>query len=372
MTNPIATLYEEIQIEKTTRERPPFAPMLQRIDTAIPDQVNRHPVGAYLISTQTRMSRTTAFSALKTVARLLGEKDIKSTPWHLLRYHQMNVVRGILAEHYAPATANKILSIVRGVLRQAWKLGMMTTDDYKRAVAVPAIPGSRLPAGRALDAGEIRALFEACAEPGPRAARDAALLAMLLGCGLRRSEAANLDLEHLDTTEATVRVIGKGNHERIAHMNGGVETAVNAWLKARGQAPGPLLCGINKSAKITLHRLPTESIRLILRQRAEEARIRECTPHDLRRTFITSLLEQGNDIAITSRMAGHRNISTTTRYDRRDEQANKDAAATIHIPYQAPRDGEIPQMRSGPQAPPTTPQGITEQANTCFHTNTGR
>lgn len=336
MTRAIATLCREIEAEKAASERPRFAPMLQRIDTEMPDHVTEHPAGAYLISTQTRMSRTTAFSALKTVARLLGENDIKSTPWHLIRYHQMNVVRSILAEHYAPATANKMLSIVRGVLRQAWKLGMMTTDDYRRAASVPAIPGSRLPTGRALDAGEIRALFEACAQTGPRAARDAALLATLLGCGLRRSEAANLNLEHLDTTEATLRVAGKGNHERIAHMNGGVESAVTAWVKARGQAPGPLLCGINKSGRITLHRLPTESIRLILKQRAAEARIRECTPHDLRRTFISSLLDEGNDIAIASRMAGHRNVSTTIRYDRRDERANKDAAATIHIPYQAP------------------------------------
>ena len=73
------------------------------------------------------------------------------------------MLRSMLAEHYAPATANKILSIVRGVLRQAWKLGLTTTDDYRRAIAVPAIPGSRLPAGRALEPGEIRALFQACA-----------------------------------------------------------------------------------------------------------------------------------------------------------------------------------------------------------------
>ena len=61
-----------------------------------------------------------------------------------------------------------------------------------------------------------------------------------------------------------------------------------------------------------------------------------------RRTFITGLLDQGNDIAVASRMAGHRNISTTTRYDRRDERTNRDAAATIHIPYQAPQDAPPP------------------------------
>ena len=171
----------------------------------------------------------------------------------------------------------------------------MDTDAYKRAVAVPAIPGTRLPAGRTLEPKEIRALFEACGEAGPQAARDAALLAILLGCGLRRTEAARLDIEHLDRTEATLRVIGKGNHERIAPMSAGVRTALDAWLVARGDAPGPLLCAMTgKGNRITRRRLHTESIRLILKRRARQAGIRLCTPHDLRRTFITSLLDQSN------------------------------------------------------------------------------
>ena len=259
----------------------------------------------------------------------------------------MNLLRSILAEHYAPATANKILYIVRGVLRQAWKLGLMTTDDYKRATAVPAIPGSRLPAGRALERGEIHALFQACAQAGPLAARDAALLAILLGCGLRRSEAANLDLDDLDAEASTLRVIGKGNHERTAHMNGNVAAAVAAWVRTRGSWPGPLLCATEgKGQRVGRNRLSTESMRLVLKRRGEEAGIRSCTPHDLRRTFITTLLDKGNDIAVASRMAGHRNIATTARYDRRDERTNRDAAATIHIPYQAPGGGEILLMRS--------------------------
>ncbi len=337
MTNTVTALFRQIQLENAAAEERRFPRMAYSTLDPAPDTVDKHPAGAYLLTTQTRMSRETAFSALNIAARLLGQKDIKSTPWHRIRYVEMNVLRTMLAEHYAPATANKILSMVRSVLRQAWKLELMDTDAYKRAVAVPAIPGTRLPAGRALEPAEVRALFHVCAEPGPRAARDAALLAIFLGCGLRRTEAARLDLEDFDASEETLRVIGKGNHERIAHANADVQNALNAWLEARGHRPGPLLCSINKSARTTFRRLHTESIRLILKQRAEQARIRKCTPHDLRRTFITSLLDQGNDIAVASRMAGHRDISTTTRYDRRDERTNRDAAATIHIPYQAPQ-----------------------------------
>ena len=346
MPNSVTALYEQIEIERTDDKRV-SSPILRRVPPPIPERVDQHPAGAYLISTQTEMSRNTAFSALNTAARLLGDKDIKSTPWHLIRYFEMNVLRSMLAEHYAPATANKILSIVRGVLRQAWKLELMTTDDYKRAVAVPAIPGTRLPAGRAHEPGELHALFRACAEPGPQAARDAALLAILLGSGLRRTEAARLDVDDVDINTSTLRVIGKGNHERVAHMNGNVATALAAWLEVRGDKPGPLLCAMEgKGRRVGHNRLNVESIRLILKRRATQAGVRSCTPHDLRRTFITSLLDEGNDIAVASRMAGHRNIATTTRYDRRDERTNRDAAATIHVPNQEPQEREVLQMRS--------------------------
>ena len=127
-----------------------------RIDTPLPDRVDKHPAGLYLIGRRSSLSRSAGFSVLNTVARLLGHDDIKSTPWHLIRDYEMHLLRSALAERYAPATANKMLSIVRSVLGQAWKLGMMDTDAYKRAVAVPAIPGTRLPAGRTLEPKEIR------------------------------------------------------------------------------------------------------------------------------------------------------------------------------------------------------------------------
>ena len=343
MTNPVTALYEQIEHEHAAKEERVISVMTCRSRTPMPERVDQHPAGAYLISAQTPMSRQTAFSVLNTVVRLLGQEDIKTTPWHTIRYYEMNMLRSMLKEHYAPATANKMLSIVRGVLRQAWKLGMVSAEDYERAIDVPNVAGTRLPAGRALNAGEVDALFGTCAEANPEGARDAAVLAILIGCGLRRAEASSLDIKHMDRSEKTLRVIGKGNRERIAHMNSGVTDAVDAWLRIRGKAPGPLLYSMTgKGHRITTRRLNPESIRLMLQRRAKRARIRHCTPHDLRRTFITNLLDHGNDIAVASRMAGHQNISTTTRYDRRDERANRNAADTIHVPYQAPPDTHAP------------------------------
>src|SRR5690606_1110997 len=105
-------------------------------------------------------------------------------PWHRLRYEHLAALRQRLAERYAPASANRMLSSLRGVLRESWHLGLLSAEDYHRAVRVKAVRGTRLPAGRALSPAEIRTLFQSCAEdPRPAGIRDAALLAILYGAG---------------------------------------------------------------------------------------------------------------------------------------------------------------------------------------------
>ena len=103
----------------------------------------------------------------------------------------VTAIRTKLAETKAPATVNATLSALRGVAREAWRLGLMTSEDRMRIEAVKGIKGSRLPAGRALSVGEVIALFDVCArDASPAGARDAAMLALLLGAGLRRAECA--------------------------------------------------------------------------------------------------------------------------------------------------------------------------------------
>ena len=168
--------------------------------------------------------------------------------WSALRYqHNPSGSRGV--EQYAAATANKMLAALRGVLREAWRLGHMTAEDYQRAADVAGVRANPLLRGRALKAGEVRALFEACRDdPTPAGAREAAMLALLYA-GLRRAERVALDRMDFDGTTGALTVrAGKGRRDRIVYATNGARAALEAWLRVRGDSPGALFSGTRKGA----------------------------------------------------------------------------------------------------------------------------
>jgi site-specific recombinase XerD len=156
------------------------------------------------------------------------------------------------------------------VAREAWRLGLMSGEDRMRIDAVKGISGSRLPAGRALSPGEVAALFDACADDlMPAGARDAAILALLLGAGLRRGECAALTLADYDPEAQNVKVRGKGGKERTADLGAAANQAVSDWLALRGDWLGPLLCGVRKDGKIQDKGITAQAIYKALSKRGE-------------------------------------------------------------------------------------------------------
>ncbi len=295
----------------------------------------QHPAALYL-ARLAPSSRQTMTSVLAKMAGVLsgGHHSLWSLPWAEIRYPQMSALRSYLAQTYAPATANLYLTAVRGVLTECWQLGLISAEEKERACHVPSIKGERLPAGRAVTVGELRALLRACADdPDPSARRDAALVAVLYGSGLRRAEASALDLSDLDSEAGSLAIRhGKGNKERVVYLASGGFERVRAWLAVRGGQPGPLFGPVLKSGRVTEARLAPQSIRYVLQKRARQAGIADFSPHDLRRTFVGDLLDAGADIATVQKMAGHASVTTTARYDRRGEQAKKRASSLLHIP----------------------------------------
>ena len=302
---------------------------------------DRHPAAVYLASLADGPGRASMRSTLIGIATMLGT-TIEACPWHELRFAHVAALRSAFAERFAPATANKYLSAIRQVLRQAWLLGLMDGEEYQRAAAVRNVKGSRLPAGRALDGGELRALFEACADGTPAGARDAAAFALMFGCGLRRAEAVAADIADLDPESGALKVIGKGNRERTVYTTNGGKAALDAWLAVRGPATGPLLAPVTKGGTVQAGRSMTaQAVMLRLQRRAKQARIAACSPHDLRRTFVSSALEAGADLAMVQALAGHASPTTTARYDRRPEDAKRAAAQLVHVPFATPAPSPI-------------------------------
>jgi site-specific recombinase XerD len=131
-------------------------------------------------------------------------------------------------------------------------------------------------------------------------------------------------------------VRGKGNKQRLAHLSEGAAAALDQWLVVRGEWAGPLFVAINKGGVLGHRRLSGQGILHIGRQRQRAAGITPFSPHDLRRTFIGDLLDAGADLSTVQQLAGHAQIGTTARYDRRGEAVKKKAARLLHVPIVPP------------------------------------
>lgn len=293
-----------------------------------------HPVAVYLAGLAPGSRRTMAGALRRTAEILAPGVPFDQFPWGQLRRAHVQAVRAKMLEGSAPATVNKALAALRGVVREASELGLIRADEAQRALAVAGVRGDRPPAGRALAAGEVRALFSLCRRPTAAAARDAAILALLFGAGLRRAELVGLEFEDLRADEGVVVVRGKGDRRRRVSLPSGAVLALRAWLAHRGSQPGPLLWPVRSNGQLLAHRALTEqAIYHLLRRLGPRAGLARFSPHDLRRTYIGELLEAGADLAVVQRLAGHRSPLTTSRYDRRPEAAQQRAVERLHVPF---------------------------------------
>ena len=125
---------------------------------------------------------------------------------------------------------------------------------------------------------------------------------------------------------------------RLVYVVGGAAEALEDWLVRRGEEPGSLFCPILKNGYIYKDRgLTDQAVYNVLKKRGTQAGVARFSPHDLRRTFVGDLLERGVDIVTVQHLAGHANVSTTARYDRRGEETKKKAAHSLHLPYRRGR-----------------------------------
>jgi integrase/recombinase XerD len=224
-------------------------------------------------------------------------------------------------------SAGRSVVAVRGFHKFAVKDGLATSDPS--AGVRPPTPAKRLP--KAVSLGDVERLLEAASAPGTvLALRDRALLEILYGTGARISEAVGMDIDDLELVEddavgSTVLLRGKGSKERIVPVGSFAREAVQAYV-VRGR-PELVATGSNPGKGATTERagalflnarggrLSRQSAWAVIVKAAERAGITaEVSPHTLRHSFATHLLEGGADVRVVQELLGHASVTTTQVY----------------------------------------------------------
>jgi integrase/recombinase XerD len=233
-------------------------------------------------------------------------------------------------------SAGRAVVAVRGFHRFAVRDGLAQVDPS--AAVRPPAPAKRLP--KALPVADIERILEAAGAPGTALAlRDRALLELLYACGARISEAVGLDVDDLDLDTESVLLRGKGSKERVVPFGSMARDAVEAYL-ARGRpalaAGGTGLPALFLNARGG--RLSRQSAWAVLVRAAERAGVSaEVSPHTLRHSFATHLIDGGADVRVVQELLGHASVTTTQVYTLVTVDSLREVYATAHPRALEPR-----------------------------------
>lgn len=227
----------------------------------------------------------------------------------------------------SPATVARVLSTVRGLERFLVDEGELV-DDATREVRPPKLPG-RLP--KAITISQVEALLAATDGDRPEHLRDKALLELLYATGARVSEIVDLNVDDVLDAEA-IRLRGKGDKQRIVPVGSYARAALDAYLtrvrpefSRRGRATPALFLGVRGA------RLSRQNIWLIIQAAAETAQLpAHISPHTLRHSFATHLLQGGADVRVVQELLGHASVATTQLYTQVTADTLRDMYVSAH------------------------------------------
>ena len=290
---------------KSRKRKPP-----KRV-LALPDL--EHAKTAVLNSLSSASGQRTYEHAIREfVAWYCSEPRLAFNRTVVLRYRIHLEQRG-----YAPATINLRLAAVRRIAYEAADAGLLSPElaaGIRRVKGVRRI-GVRL--GNWLTPEQGRRLLEATTPSNPRQLRDQAMVAMLIGCGLRRAELLALHLESIQQREehwVIADLVGKGGHVRTVPIPAWVKHHVDAWTAAAAITRGPVFRAINKAGRVWGDGMSPKVLWDVVRAAAARAGIDKLAPHDLRRTCARLCHLAGGELDQIQFLLGHVSIQTTERY----------------------------------------------------------
>ncbi len=212
-----------------------------------------------------------------------------------------------LHRDHAKSSIGRKLAALRAFFRHLLRTGRVA----KNPAELVATPKREKKVPFHLNIDEVTALVEAPREGEPLSLRDRAILETLYSCGIRVSELTGLNVGDVDLEEGMVKVLGKGGKERIVPIGRPAREAVTAYLTARNEPPhdAPLLLNARGG------RLTRRSVaRIVDKHILRLAAMKKISPHTLRHTFATHMLEGGADLRAIQELLGHASLSTTQKY----------------------------------------------------------
>jgi integrase/recombinase XerC len=235
---------------------------------------------------------------LEELFRFLGHRDGKKVSARELRSYVASLFGKI-----QPASVARKLSAIKTFFRFLVKQKEIETSPAAELI-LPKLP-KKLP--RFLIQEEAKALVESF--PAEEGMRNRAILELLYGTGIRVGELVMLQLENFDRDEGWIKVRGKGNKERVVPVGGKALQAVLRYLEERGKEKGVLFLNPQR-AGLT----PRTVQRIVKKQALLSGLLKRTTPHTLRHSFATHLLEEGADLRGIQELLGHSSLATTQRY----------------------------------------------------------
>lgn len=217
----------------------------------------------------------------------------------------------------APGTINVRLAAVRRLAYEAADTGLLSPE---LAAGIRRVKGSKklgMRLGNWLTVNEARTLWQLPDKQTLKGKRDRAMLAVLLGCGLRRGELIELTIEHLQRREdhwAIVDLIGKGGHIRAVPVPDWVKERIDDWLRASGVSRGRLFRRVCRTGMIWGTDMTEKVVWHVVKQYAMQMGISKIAPHDLRRSCARLCHSAGGELEQIQFLLGHVSVQTTEKY----------------------------------------------------------
>lgn len=288
----------------------------------------QHPVTRYLMGLRSKNSIRTQYSKLKNASERFGYENPFHDEWvNFTRDNLLWLIQAMISEELKSNTINGTIASVKGVLKELMIDKKISGDAYTHISSVKVLKTDDVEKGTYVPIQQVRDMFIEAHSPSE--ARNNMIIAFVYGCGLRRSEVPKIKITDIDTKQEPwkLSVFGKGAKKRKVPIPDAIKPYILEWIESYCiDTSGFLFVQIKRGDNVTDKVLSEKSIYNVVRERAV---MNGVSPHDLRRTFISNLIDADVGIETVSKIVGHDSIETTKTYDLTVEKRIDQAASKL-------------------------------------------